>query len=81
MHAAGTRFVGRVAADEGARIAGVALLRGAAGGWVFNCAEGQVLRDRKDAAAVRGATAVLVLTELGGLVDCASPRILGYDAP
>jgi hypothetical protein len=52
VDAAGARLVGCIAADEGAGVAWVALLRGVAGGRVLDCAEWHVLWDREDASAV-----------------------------
>lgn len=81
MHTTGAGLVGCIAADKGAGIAWVALLRCAAGWWILDCAKWQVLGDGKDAAAVGGAATVIVLVKLGGFVDGASPRILGHGAP
>lgn len=64
-----------VAADEGGGGTGVALLRGVACGWVFDCAERDVFRDAVD-AAFRGAAGVVV-HELGAFVDGAGARVLG----
>lgn len=81
MHAAGARLVGCIAADEGAGVAWVALLCSAAGGWVLDCAQWQVLWDREDASSVRGATAIIVLVVFRSLVDGACTGVFRRDTP